>query len=157
MRGKYISRTGKWIIGCWLASFSITVANSYLDNKQYYTTKDLDCLAKNIYYEARGEPKVGQLYVGYTTISRKMDKGFPNTICEVVYQPYQFSWTLTKNKQPFGQAWKQAKVMAHHAFNTYDPKQHNVRYFHSVKIRPAWAIKKRTKTKIGNHIFYYDT
>ena len=62
--------------------------------------KQLDCLAKNIYHEAKGEPFEGKVAVAQVTINRAASGQFPSDICKVVYQKNvvydkvlcQFSW-----------------------------------------------------------------
>ena len=49
-------------------------------------TKQRECLARNIYFEARNEPFAGQFAVAMVTLNRVHDEQFPNSICEVVYQ-----------------------------------------------------------------------
>ena len=44
----------------------------------------VECLAKNIYHEARGESTAGMFAVGFVTLNRVMDSRYPNTICGVV-------------------------------------------------------------------------
>jgi len=56
------------------------------------TSTDVECLAKNIYFEARGENIKGQLAVGLVTINRMKDERWPDDVCGVVYQNKQFSW-----------------------------------------------------------------
>ena len=55
---------------------------SVMENRK----KQLTCLAKNIYFEARNEPFAGQFAVALVTLNRVNDSAFPNTICKVVYQ-----------------------------------------------------------------------
>lgn len=50
------------------------------------TSKDVDCLAKNIYYEAGGEPEEGKVAVAMVTINRVRDGRFGKSICSVVDQ-----------------------------------------------------------------------
>lgn len=57
---------------------------------------ELACLEKNIYNEARGEIDEGQLAVAFVTIARALSGKFPSTICGVVYQNRQFSWTFDR-------------------------------------------------------------
>lgn len=66
-----------------------------------YRDTELNCLAKNIYYEAGSESDKGQLAVGFTTINRTKHPKYPDTICRVVKQRIkvdngsmscQFSW-----------------------------------------------------------------
>ena len=51
-----------------------------------HSQSEIDCLTKNIYYEAGAEPIAGQIAVAQVTINRTGDKRFPNTICGVVHQ-----------------------------------------------------------------------
>lgn len=50
------------------------------------SSKDLDCLAKNIFYESATEPREGKIAVGMVTINRSLHPNFPATICGVVKQ-----------------------------------------------------------------------
>jgi N-acetylmuramoyl-L-alanine amidase len=51
-----------------------------------------ECLAKNIYHEARGEQFDAQLLVAEVTLNRVVNPNYPDTVCGVVNQPNQFSW-----------------------------------------------------------------
>jgi spore germination cell wall hydrolase CwlJ-like protein len=59
--------------------------------KEVGKQSDLDCLAKNIYYEAASEPTEGKVAVGLVTINRSNSGNFPTTICGVVNQRTNFS------------------------------------------------------------------
>jgi spore germination cell wall hydrolase CwlJ-like protein len=48
--------------------------------------RDLECLAKNIFYESGSEPYEGKVAVGMVTMNRARDSRFPNSICGVVRQ-----------------------------------------------------------------------
>ena len=56
-------------------------------------TQDQRCLALNIYYEARGQAVTDQQAVGHVTLNRVKSPKWPKTICSVVHQSGQFSWT----------------------------------------------------------------
>ena len=47
---------------------------------------DLECLAENIYFEARGEPLRGQYAVAEVTLNRTHAANFPRTVCGVVHE-----------------------------------------------------------------------
>ena len=51
------------------------------------------CLTLNIFHEARGESLIDQIGVAAVTMNRVRDKGYPKSVCKVVYQPNQFVWT----------------------------------------------------------------
>ncbi len=59
-----------------------------------YTRQDerrnLACLARNVYFEARGEPVAGQYAVAEVTMNRKASGRYAGTVCGVVYQK---NWT----------------------------------------------------------------
>ena len=50
------------------------------------------CLSEAIYFEARGEDMIGQAAVGLVIMNRVKSNRYPDTICEVVKQPLQFSY-----------------------------------------------------------------
>ena len=45
-----------------------------------------ECLAVNMYHEARDQGTAGRLAVSAVVLNRVRDRRFPNTVCEVVYQ-----------------------------------------------------------------------
>ena len=60
---------------------------------------EIQCLAENIYHEAKNQGTAGWSGVASVTLNRVEDSRFPNTICEVVKQgPTRESWkTRGKN------------------------------------------------------------
>ncbi|HIE75488.1 MAG TPA: cell wall hydrolase, partial [Gammaproteobacteria bacterium] len=58
-----------------------------------YVSLEVGCLALNIYHEARGESHDGQVAVAAVTLNRMQSASYPDTVCGVVWQPHQFSWT----------------------------------------------------------------
>jgi spore germination cell wall hydrolase CwlJ-like protein len=52
--------------------------------------KQLDCLTRNIYWEAASEPFEGKVAVAQVTLNRVEDGRFANTVCGVVYQKNVF-------------------------------------------------------------------
>lgn len=78
-------------------------SHSYLDGNLKLSSsqqKELECLTKVVWYEARGESKRGKILVANVVQNRTTyGKPFATTICDVVYQRSQFSWTLNKRKR----------------------------------------------------------
>jgi N-acetylmuramoyl-L-alanine amidase len=61
--------------------------------------KSAECLAMNMYHEARGQGVAGVLAVSFVVLNRVKDNRFPNTICEVVEDgPVRESWKTRKDK-----------------------------------------------------------
>jgi spore germination cell wall hydrolase CwlJ-like protein len=76
-----------------------------------------------------------------------MDDRFPGTICEVVYQPKQFSWTIKKKSK-----LNRIDMDVMHAYY-YGPRV-NALYYHNDKVRPKWAKKLNKLKQEGSHTFY---
>lgn len=118
--------------------------------------QDIECLAKNIYHEARGEPFHGQVAVALVTVNRLASGLFQNTLCKVVYANSQFSWTLDKHKKVRDhKAWASAVEIATAVLSRkiYNPDFTAV-YFHAKQVQPKWSKTKTIIARIGNHIFY---
>lgn len=126
--------------------------------------RQLACLQQNIYWEARNQSIQGQTAVAWVTLNRVWDKRWPNTICEVVYQPAQFSWTLdtktdrTTPRPNETDAWETAQIIANsvivlHAQAKNDPTKSSV-YFHTTDIRPSWANNQQQTVILEDHVFY---
>jgi N-acetylmuramoyl-L-alanine amidase len=117
---------------------------------------DIYCLAKNIYYEARGEPLEGQIAVAQVTLNRVASKQFHSTVCGVVYAHKQFSWTLDKGRKIRDRkAWSDAVDLAAAVLTKSIPLPHfPALYFHTPQVNPRWNRGKRVVARIGNHIFY---
>ena len=122
------------------------------DDQQY-------CLAQNIYFEARGESKLGQEAVAWVTLNRLMDPDRPKTVCAVVWQDSQFSWTNdgAKDTPALGAAWDQAKAIAADITARWnpdiDPTQGSV-MFHAARVNPDWADNFTKIVRIDDHVFY---
>ena len=57
------------------------------------------CMVCNIYFEARGEPYSGKVAVGRVVLTRQEKKGYPKSICGVIWARKQFSWTANGNRR----------------------------------------------------------
>ena len=129
-------------------------------NTAYQTVKatnaELLCLAKNIYYEARGEPTRGKIAVAQVTLNRVTHRTeFQSSICQVVYAKHQFSWTMEQHREPRGPAWHEAQELAKAVIigTAYLPN-FKALYFHNLTVQPKWNKTKELVARIGNHIFY---
>ena len=120
---------------------------------------EIYCLAENIYFEARGESNLGQMAVAWVTLNRVQDPNFPNTICEVVWEDGQFSWTHDgKSDKPTDPiAWMDAQTIAWLVYNTqdkqFDPTD-GATMFHANYVKPKWRKEYEQTSRIDNHVFY---
>ena len=131
---------------------------------------EVECLALNIYHEARNQPTAGKLAVAQVTLNRVKHDRFPNTICGVVYQGYylnnnpikhkcQFSWWCDgKSDKPKEiESWNYALMLARHMhegfFDNIDVVK-DATHYHAVYVKPYWTKAKRQVKVIAEHIFY---
>ena len=115
------------------------------------------CLSETIYHESRGEPIPGQFAVGSVVMNRVRSKHYPSTVCEVVHQPYQFSWTLIKtelgitDKKSWRNAQQIAWILLHGGMRSNIGTALD---YHSVDVNPKWAKSNVKTLTLGRHIFY---
>jgi N-acetylmuramoyl-L-alanine amidase len=50
----------------------------------FLSDRDIECMARNIFYEAGGESTEGKIAVGVVTLNRTRDGRFGKTVCDVV-------------------------------------------------------------------------
>ena len=129
--------------------------------------RQLDCLARNIYHEAGGEPFEGKVAVAQVTMNRAESGRFPSDVCGVVYQKNvfmekvvcQFSWYCQNGGRPpirstamYDESYKVAKKVLLEDFRLDIMK--DALYYHADYVNPQWGKEKIGK--IGRHIFYRD-
>jgi|KBSMisStandDraft_5_1062788.scaffolds.fasta_scaffold55979_1 N-acetylmuramoyl-L-alanine amidase len=121
-----------------------------------FHAKSIECLARNVYFEARGEPEAGQYAVAEVTMNRKASGTYPNTVCGVVYERKAFSWTQTDLlPEPEPEAWERAQQIAEEVYyGRHTPVLNGALFFHATYVKPDWAAERRRVARIGSHIFY---
>jgi N-acetylmuramoyl-L-alanine amidase len=168
-----------------MSSMANATSNDVIGPKLHQLLEaDINCLALNIYHEARSERTAGMWAVADVTINRVRSSQFPNTVCEVVKQgpvyeswktrPFDlpqeerifypvkgrchFSWWCDGIKdEPLElDSWIRAQSVARNVM------LHDVGlgltdgadHYHADSIEPFWAPHMTHITTIGNHIFY---
>ena len=124
-----------------------------------YNYDEIECLAKNIYFEARDQNISGQEAVAFVTLNRVKSDKYPNSICNVVWQRRQFSWTHDgKSDIPRDRlAWDMAMLLAIFIYehqDILDDPTYGAIMYHADYVRPYWVNSYRRTLIIGNHIFY---
>ncbi|WP_420800588.1 cell wall hydrolase [Polycladidibacter stylochi] len=126
--------------------------------------KQLRCLAEAIYFEARSEPRNGQIAVAQVVLNRVKNPAYPNNICDVVYQnkhqlnACQFSFAcdgypeIIYNRKSWAKAQRLAKLAANGEVSA--PSVGAATHYHAVYVNPKWASSMKKQKQIGLHIFY---
>jgi len=114
---------------------------------------DRECLARAVYFEARGEPLEGQLAVAQVILNRVASGRFADTVCGVINQPGQFSFSHSRLPAD-GRDWRTAKAIAAIAATAaWDVVAPRATAFHATRISASWTTMRKVGT-IGNHVFY---
>ena len=130
-------------------------------------TKQLECLTKNIYWEAATEPFEGKVAVAQVTMNRVDNGRFGTGVCGVVYQKdnflgrvvCQFSWaceTTHKIRPVYPALYKESEEVAKKVLleNFRLSTMKEALYYHADYVNPKWGKPKIGQ--IGRHIFYRD-
>ena len=137
----------------------------------------VECLALNMYHEARGQGTAGELAVTTVVMNRVNDSRFPNTICGVVKQgptrpswkdpkilfpikhKCQFSWYCDgksdkpRNKKTYKKMLDFADAILSNKLLYLDITD-GATHYHADYVNPSWAKTKTKTVEIQDHIFY---
>jgi spore germination cell wall hydrolase CwlJ-like protein len=123
-----------------------------------------NCLARAIYFEARGESRQGQVGVAQVVMNRVNHEEFPSTICAVVYQnkhkrnrcQFSFACDGKRDRVRDRRAWKTALEVADDVLKGEEniARLTKATHYHATYVRPRWSRKMIRLKRIGTHIFY---
>ena len=130
-----------------------------LDRKPIlYNSRDLKCMAQNIFFEAGTESMLGKIAVGQVTVNRVKIGHWGETVCEVVNSKNQFSWTnrddisIDKDSRNYKDSVLAAKKVLQERKRLRILR--SALFYHADYVRPSWADKNQKVVKIEKHIFY---
>ena len=136
------------------------------------------CLAENIFWEARNQSTLGQVSVAWVTLNRMESDEFPDTICGVVKQgrqdangnmirnQCQFSWYCDgkSDRIPSNaiaqRAWEDAQLVADVVLLDWarwgqrESPVENATFYHADYVTPHWAQQFTQVATVDSHIFY---
>lgn len=84
-------KAGKTVITVKSKANGSTVATVNIKVKNRYSKEQLRLMSALIYAEAGNQSYAGKKAVGIVVMNRVKSSSFPNTLTDVIYQPYQFS------------------------------------------------------------------
>ena len=165
------------LVGIILAIAMVSQVYQLKVNKYYSTTgipvgttakermSQVECLTKNIYWEAASEPFEGKVAVAQVTMNRLKSGQFADSVCGVVYQKNvvynkiicQFSWYCEvdhKRKVIHPKLYEESEAVAKKVLlegYRLDGMK-DALFYHADYVNPKWNLEKIGK--IGAHIFY---
>ena len=148
-----------------------------LGEAEAYYQVQIECMADNVYHEARNQGTAGQLAVMAVTMNRVHDDRFPNDVCGVVKEgPHRLSWKGTGEMIPIRHKCQFSWYCDGKSDTAYDQELYEQIYtmsemvvtgqielvditdgathYHADYVRPAWASTKTKTIEIEDHIFY---
>ena len=149
-----------------------------IQSRVRFHKQEIECLAKNMYFEARGEESMGQDAVAFVTINRVRSDRYPDTICDVIYQAKtdsqgrplrnlcQFSWYCdgkvdTPNERIYNRLYRRAEYIYinYYLNDMMEDTTNGSTHYHSNKVKPYWSKHKNYQyvASIGQHLFYQPT
>ena len=149
-----------------ILTFSFTNYTDVMAKELLVKVSDEDryCLQQNVFFEARNQSIKGQVAVAWVTLNRVKNSNFPDTICEVVWQNKQFSWTHDgKSDEPAKttvarRAWEDAGLIADIVLFEWlkgsTGPVGGATFYHATYVLPDWASEKKFTTVVDDHIFY---
>lgn len=122
----------------------------------------LICLAAAIFFESRSQPLQGQYAVAKVVMNRVESHRWPDNICDVVFQPKQFSFTHDGKSDKYWiydsnvgdrQAIDIAETVAKSVLKG-DVINSTSTHYHATYVKPFWSQLYHLDGRIGSHIFY---
>jgi spore germination cell wall hydrolase CwlJ-like protein len=150
----------------------------------FVDSRSTECLAMNMYHEARNQGSAGLLAVSAVVLNRVKDPKFPNTICEVIEQgPTRESWKTRQTADPNDAQFYPVRNRCQFSWfcdgKSDVPKQKKTYerlltiaesivynklpfiditdgavFYHADYVTPSWAKTKIKTVEIQDHIFY---
>jgi spore germination cell wall hydrolase CwlJ-like protein len=124
------------------------------------TAQDIACLAYSIFREAGTLSQPAQYAVGQIHINRLKTGAWGQQLCQVVFAPAQFSWTLSPRRTPWTQQQMQhARAIAWNLIQGVRVKgldSEHVLHYHADYVMPRWGRHQQVVATAGPHIFYRD-
>lgn len=156
----------------------VLLTSAYSADYYYSLDDEYQCMALNIYHEARSDNLAGKIAVADVVLNRVNDSRYPDTICGVVYDAKmstwhkqegrdvplrnrcQFSWFCDglSDEPKSGVSWNEAKHIAKQFLDNgeYRGITEGATHYHATYVKPYWVTGKGMHMigQIGEHIFY---
>ena len=132
--------------------------------------REFECLAKNIYFEARNQSHLGKIAVAQVVLNRVHDDRYPKSTCGVVEQAKKKNGVIVRHKCQFSWfcdglsdrprdevAWADAQAVAWDAIILWDTGYdltEGATHYHTKYVTPFWKDSLTYITSVDEHQFY---
>jgi N-acetylmuramoyl-L-alanine amidase len=147
------------------ASLLIAPIAAAAEDNSNADSESMQCMALNIYYEARNSNLADKAGVADVVMNRVYDTRYPNTICGVVQDGYkknrrdcQFSWYCDgKADDPQDtDIWMEAQGIAYMMIEHGEFRgiTEGATHYHATYVDPYWASSLQMVGTLGKHVYY---
>jgi len=126
------------------------------------------CLTMAVYFEARGEPPMGQMAVAHVVMNRVENDNYPDSVCAVVKQGRYWKHVPLRHQCQFSflcdgkpevvanrDAWGNAFIYASAIYMGWLPDTTvGATHYHTKQVNPRWSLPMQVTTQVNNHVFY---
>ena len=142
-----------------LVKVLVLLAGAIFNNNLSYTGSSVECLSKNVYYEARDQGMEGKVAVLFVTLNRVKSVYFPNDFCDVIWQKGQFEWTEDgKSDNPKEvEKYKEIVLLAIDFLSNiekYEDPTNGALFYHANYVKPCWLPDATLVSTVKDHLFY---
>ena len=118
----------------------------FSDNNEfvYLTEDDIYLMSQVVYAESKGEPFEGKVAVASVILNRVLSPQFPDSVQEVIFQPYAFSCIV------------ECFDAVYEAIKGNDPTGSALFFYNPETATCSWmqSVEKTDSTSIGRHLFF---
>jgi N-acetylmuramoyl-L-alanine amidase len=124
------------------------------DQMIYLTEPDIYLMSQIVYAESKGEPFQGKVAVASVILNRVLDPKFPNTIKEVIFQPYAFSCVVDGSISV--EPSEDCVTAVYEAIAGSDPTGEALFFYNPEISTCSWmiSVEKYNTIPIGQHLFF---
>ena len=137
----------------WIPLSEVKSQPSSSSGRYQASAEEITLMAKAVYGEARGEDRMGQTAVAAVILNRVQSPEFPNSISEVIFEPWAFTCVAD------GQFDLVPNAMAYEAVRDalegIDPTYGALYYWNPKTATSPWIWSRAVVTQIGQHVFGY--
>lgn len=117
-------------------------------------TAQVNCLAKAMYFEARGGKPNEQINIGNAVLNRTQHAKFPKTVCKVVADrkhAIQFPWYYDGSSVRDYKTYQKIKERATSLYSSFTAgarkdTTNGAVFFHAKRINPGWSYRNVSVT-----------
>jgi spore germination cell wall hydrolase CwlJ-like protein len=124
-----------------------------------YDRHEIRCLARALWFEARGESEAGQIAVAQVILARTRDHRWRRDVCATIRMAKQFSFVRDGRSPPIpdpDDAQRMTDLVRDVASGSRRSGIRGALYYHATYAHPSWRHALKPLGRIGHHMFYAD-